>query len=150
MITVTRYHDFSAGHKVTGHEDKCAHLHGHNYRVHFTIEAIGVALGDAVLDELGRVLDFGEIKERLCDWLEREWDHRFLIKADDPDAVFLNQRFPNDMVLTEFNPTAENMARYLVEVVAPEALCGTGCRLIRCTVEETRKCAATVEVWNDQ
>ena len=74
MITATRYHDFSAGHKVTGHEDKCAHLHGHNYRVHFTIQSIeGV-------DAIGRVLDFGAIKTRLCDWLEREWDHRFLIK----------------------------------------------------------------------
>lgn len=140
MITATRYHDFSAGHKVTGHEDKCAHLHGHNYRVHFTVQsAEGV-------DAIGRVLDFAAIKTRLCEWLEREWDHRFLIKESDPGAVFLARLFPDDMVLTPFNPTAENMARHLVEQVAVEVLAGTHCQLIRCVVEETRKCSAAYEV----
>lgn len=29
----TAYHDISCGHRVYGHESKCAHLHGHNYRI---------------------------------------------------------------------------------------------------------------------
>ena len=41
IISASRYHDFSAGHRVTGHENKCAHLHGHNYRVHFTVRPRG-------------------------------------------------------------------------------------------------------------
>jgi 6-pyruvoyltetrahydropterin/6-carboxytetrahydropterin synthase len=48
--------------------------------------------------------------------------------------------------LTDFNPTAENMARYLVDEIAEDVLAGTGCRLIRCMVEETRKCSAAYEV----
>ena len=137
MITATRHHDFSAGHKVTGHENQCAHLHGHNYRIHFTIRS------DVGVDDLGRVLDFSAIKSHLCEWLESEWDHRFLIYADDPDRLVLQRHFPDDVVVTPFNPTAENMARHLVETVAPVALTGTGCELVRCTVEETRKCHAT-------
>jgi 6-pyruvoyltetrahydropterin/6-carboxytetrahydropterin synthase len=139
MIIATRYHDFSAGHKVTGHEDKCAHLHGHNYRVHFTVQS------SKGVDAIGRVLDFASIKTRLCDWLEREWDHRFLIKESDPAAIFLARLFPDDVVLTTFNPTAENMARYLVDEIAEDMLAGTGCELIRCVVEETRKCSAAYE-----
>jgi len=135
--TAARYHDFSAGHKVTGHENKCAHLHGHNYRIHFTIRS------DVGVDDLGRVLDFSAIKSHLCEWLESEWDHRFLIYADDPDRPVLQRHFPKDVVVTPFNPTAENMARYLVETVAPRELKTTGCELVRCTVEETRKCHAT-------
>jgi 6-pyruvoyltetrahydropterin/6-carboxytetrahydropterin synthase len=46
-------------------------------------------------------------------------------------------------VVTPFNPTAENMARHLVHTVAPVVLDGTGCELVRCVVEETRKCQAT-------
>jgi len=137
MITATRYHDFSAGHKVTGHENKCRHLHGHNYRVHFTVQL------HTGLDDLGRVLDFSAIKDRLCNWLEDEWDHRFLIYQDDPDVSVLQQHFPHDIVITPFNPTAENMAQHLVYTVAPRALEGTGCVLVQCTVEETRKCQAT-------
>jgi 6-pyruvoyltetrahydropterin/6-carboxytetrahydropterin synthase len=137
MITATRYHDFSAGHKVTGHENKCRHLHGHNYRIHFTVQL------EAGLDDIGRVLDFSAIKDRLCNWLESEWDHRFLIYEDDPDQAVLRRHFPDDVVVTTFNPTAENMAHHLVHAVAPVALDGTGCRLVRCVVEETRKCQAT-------
>jgi 6-pyruvoyltetrahydropterin/6-carboxytetrahydropterin synthase len=137
MITATRYHDFSAGHKVTGHENKCRHLHGHNYRIHFTVQL------DTGLDDIGRVLDFSAIKDRLCDWLESQWDHRFLIYEDDPDRAVLQQHFPDDVVVTPFNPTAENMARHLVHTVAPVVLDGTGCELVRCVVEETRKCQAT-------
>ena len=39
MITAERYHDISMGHRVVGHENKCRHLHGHNYRIHFVCEA---------------------------------------------------------------------------------------------------------------
>ena len=137
MITASRYHDFSAGHKVTGHENKCAHLHGHNYRVHFTIQS------KTGVDDIGRVLDFAAIKTRLCEWLEENWDHRFLIYKDDPTSAVLVEHFQNDMVLTPFNPTAENMARHLVETVAPIQLHDTGCQLTCCVGEETRKRKAT-------
>ena len=135
MITATRYHDISAGHIVSGHESKCAHLHGHNYRVTFEIA------GD--LDDIGRVMDFSVIKTYLCMWLEAEWDHKFLVFSEDARAASLFSLDPAGVIAVPFNPTAENMARYLVEAVAPKQLAGTGATLVRCTVEETRKCAAT-------
>jgi len=145
IITATRYHDFCAGHTVNGHESKCAHLHGHNYRVYFTVtaddsqEAPHPVLG---LDALGRVIDFSVIKERLCYWLEANWDHKFLIWAEDPRAVPLTLLDTPSMVLTPFNPTAENMAKYLVEHIGPAELIGLGVSLISVTIEETRKCSA--------
>ncbi|WP_233854221.1 6-pyruvoyl trahydropterin synthase family protein [Paraburkholderia sp. HD33-4] len=135
MLTVTRYHDISCGHRVHGHEGKCAHLHGHNYRIHFTCET-------AEVDALGRVIDFGAIKLRLCEWLERHWDHRFLISSRDPWSGSLGL-MDESVVKLPFNPTAENMAHHLVTVVGPEVLAGTGVRLVGVTVEETRKCSAT-------
>lgn len=138
MITANRYHDISVGHRVFGHESKCAHLHGHNYRVHFTIAG--------ELDDIGRVLDFSVIKEKLCMWLEEQWDHKFLIWEDDPWQVVLAQIDPKGVVWVPFNPTAENMAEYLVTVVAPVQLVGTGTKLLSCTIEETRKCSATYSI----
>lgn len=133
-VTAERYHDFCSGHTVTGHESKCAHLHGHNYRAHFTVAG--------ELDSVGRVLDFSVIKIGLCAWLEENWDHRFLVFKDDPRAPAL-QVLDRTTVVVGFNPTAENMAKYLVEVVGPEELEGTGCTLIHVKLEETRKCAAS-------
>ncbi len=130
-----RYHDISCGHRVFQHESKCAHLHGHNYRVHFTCEA-------EKLDSIGRVIDFNDIKSRLCMWLEDEWDHKTLIWENDPWAKVLPSIDPT-IVIVPFNPTAENIARYLVEVVGPQQLQGTGIKLVHCDVEETRKCSAS-------
>lgn len=147
--TAERYHDISCGHRVAGHESKCAHLHGHNYRITFVCSA--------PLDSLGRVLDFSVMKERLCMWVERNWDHRFLVWEEDPllkhlaEALIAGagtdpvaQLFDESIVWTPFNPTAENMAGFLLDVIGPQALAGTGVQLIEVKVEETRKCSARV------
>lgn len=130
-----RYHDISCGHRVYQHESKCAHLHGHNYRVHFTCEAES-------LDNIGRVIDFSDMKSRLCMWLEDNWDHKTLIWENDPWAKVLPEIDPT-IVIVPFNPTAENIAQHLVEVIGPQQLAGTGIKLIHCDVEETRKCSAS-------
>ena len=136
MITATRYHDFSMGHRVYQHESKCSMMHGHNYRIHFEIAA-------PELDKVGRVMDFSVIKEKLCVWLEANWDHRFLVWENDPWSEVLPTIDPAGCIIVPFNPTAENMAAYLVETVAPLQLEGTDCVLVRCQIEETRKCSAT-------
>lgn len=135
MVTAERYQDISCGHRVHGHESSCRHLHGHNYRIHFVVG------GES--DELGRVLDFGVIKSKLCHWLEQHYDHKMLIWSDDPWLSALKEIDPEGVVEVPYNPTAENIARHLVETVGPGQLSDTGCQLIRCTVEETRKCRAS-------
>lgn len=142
---VTRYHDICAGHRVVGHEGKCRNLHGHNYRIFFTVEA-------ETLDYVGRVLDFSIISSHLCDWLEYTWDHRMLLWKEDPliteattSSVSILD-FDSTIVLVPFNPTAENIAAHLVNVIGPMQLKGTGCVLVKVVIEETRKCSATYEL----
>ena len=157
--TAERYHDISTGHRVVGHENKCRHLHGHNYRIHFLCQA---APNMDSLDSLGRVIDFGVIKEKLCMWVEDNWDHKFLAWKNDTlvrgllnlleqDAAGGSSftldaeddlMFRESVVFTSFNPTAENMAEYLVTVIGPQQLAGTGVILSAVKIEETRKCSA--------
>lgn len=136
MITAERYHDISCGHRVVGHEGKCRFLHGHNYRIHFTISS------DA-LDDIGRVVDFSVIKSQLCQWLEEHFDHKFLIWEEDDLLEQLQALSPESLVIVPFNPTAENIARYLVETVGPQQLKEYPVKLIACRVEETAKCSAS-------
>lgn len=144
MITANRYHDISCGHRVVGHKSKCQFLHGHNYRFHFYVEPIPKASGvDDGLDEMGMVIDFGLIKGLLCEWLERNYDHKFLIWEKDPLISFLKIASPESLYLVNFNPTAENIAKDFVTVIAPALLEGYGVRLRQLTVEETRKCSVT-------
>lgn len=146
-ITCSRHHDISCGHRVVGHEGKCRHLHGHNYRIHFECEA-------EQLDEVGRVIDFSVIKDKLCMWLENNWDHKFLAWKEDGLCIALSDIEKSDIsenairsfVFVPFNPTAENMALYLLEKIAPQQLVGTGVRVVSVTIEETAKCSAKVTI----
>ena len=151
--TVRRYHDISAGHRVCGHEGKCRGLHGHNDRVHFECSAPD-------LDDIGRVIDFSVMKEKLCMWLEDSWDHKMILWDQDP--IIGSFRFQihgqsqetseeleaglNSIITVPFNPTAENMAAYLLEVIGPQQLAGTGVTLVAVHISETMKCSATARL----
>lgn len=137
--TAERYHDISMGHRVVGHENKCRHLHGHNYRIHFVCTA-------DQLDSLGRVIDFSVIKELLCLWVEEHWDHKTMLWEKDPMLSQLQAIAAEDIVVVPFNPTAEAIAEYLVEVVAPQQMKHSGVRLVSCCVQETAKCSATYTI----
>lgn len=165
--TVIRSHEICAGHRVVGHESKCRHLHGHNYKFHFKVapkHGCGkvVTRGKLVedgLDNVGRVIDFSVVKTTLCQWLEDNWDHKFLhwehdsvinsliviastefarennlVKDEDYDP------FVDSLVSLPFNPTAENLAAYMVDVIGPQLLDEHGVELVECTIEETSKC----------
>jgi 6-pyruvoyltetrahydropterin/6-carboxytetrahydropterin synthase len=88
------------------------------------------------------ILDFGEVKRILCEWLENHWDHRFLIWEEDPWAKKLLE-IDSKVYLVPFNPTAENIAEYFLTSVGPKLLEGTNCELIECNLWETDKCLAT-------
>jgi len=123
---------------VYQHEGKCAALHGHNGRVHFTVTA-------DTLDTVGRVVDFSVIKDSLCNWVENHWDHRFMVWEEDPLSSPLCNMNPST-VIVPFNPTAENIAYHLLHTVGPMQLKETGVKLIKVTFEETTKCRAAAEI----
>ena len=167
MITADRYHDISVGHRVHGHEGKCQHLHGHNYRVHFKVAPIPIMplipeTDAEKLDDVGRVLDFSVIKSKLCMWLEENWDHKFIAWEEDVFMAELYQlttiaaygsgwtaammMFVDSIVWVPFNPTAENMGLHLLNKIGPAVLEGTHCQLVEVVIEETRKCSVSVKL----
>lgn len=138
-----RYHDISTGHRVVGHENKCRYLHGHNYRIHFHCKPKINTPDDQFLDEVGRVIDFGAMKDVLCEWLEENWDHKTLIYEEDPLLENLKEVTPESIVVVHFNPTAENMANYLLNHLNSEL--PDNIELVKVEIEETRKCMAVAE-----
>ena len=154
LTTVERMHEIHAGHRVVGQGGKCENLHGHSYVFTFTCTA-------PRLDERGMVIDFGIIKSTLCQWLEDNWDHKFLVWDKDKlmrsvagayadyslgvEPEENRSMFLGSMVWLPFNPTAENMADYLLNRIGPELLAGHHAKLIKVKVQETAKCSATCE-----
>lgn len=133
MITITRKIEFCAGHRVCGHETKCANLHGHNYTAYFECFA-------PELDDIGRVVDFSVIKDTMKGWIDANWDHRMVMWHGDPlvDPVVSMDQNPYLMAV---NPTAENMAVLLLEI-ANDLLTPHGVACSKVTLWETPNCYA--------
>lgn len=123
------------------HESKCATVHGHNYYALLEAEA-------ASLDEIGRVIDFSVLKERVGGWIEEHWDHNFLVWNEDTAVVDALRTLPRrkEPFVCSFNPTAEQMARYLLNEVCPTQLASTGARIVSVTLVETDNCSATARL----
>jgi 6-pyruvoyltetrahydropterin/6-carboxytetrahydropterin synthase len=87
---------FSSAHQLRGYKGKCENLHGHNYKIE--IFARG-----SELNNIGLLVDFVELKEAADD-VVRYLDHKNI-----------NELPPFDK---ELNPSAENLARYILESIA--------------------------------
>ncbi|HRR25513.1 MAG TPA: 6-carboxytetrahydropterin synthase [Acidobacteriota bacterium] len=105
---------FSYGHRLLDYAGKCAHLHGHNAKVE-------VVLAARDLDARGMLWDFGEIAGRLEGFVKEHLDHRMLLRRDDP-LVSLLSSAGEPVVPLDFNPTAENLARFLFEAARDHGL----------------------------
>jgi 6-pyruvoyltetrahydropterin/6-carboxytetrahydropterin synthase len=115
-ITIMRKVKFCAGHRLLNHEGKCANLHGHNYLVEFHVT------GNEV-DSLGRVVDFSVLNKLFKGWIDENWDHGFVLWDKDHNAINAIQSCePHRLYLMPYNPTAENMARYLMSEICPRLI----------------------------
>ena len=123
---------FCCGHRIVGHESKCANTHGHNYTLYVQAEA-------EKLDSVGRVIDFSEIKLKVGNWIDQYWDHSFLIYEKDEilmpikDQMMVNK----PAFVTSFNPTAENMASFLLNDICPALMKDTGIVITQIELHES-------------
>jgi 6-pyruvoyltetrahydropterin/6-carboxytetrahydropterin synthase len=140
-VSCVRKVHFCAGHRVMNHESKCATAHGHNYYVHLYAEA-------PHLDALGRVIDFSVLKGKIGGWIEEHWDHTFLVCKDDLSLIDALKHLPRkkEPFICPFNPTAEEMALYLLNVICPQQLQGTSVVITKVVVYETDNCYAIAEL----
>lgn len=92
MYKISKQFAFSASHILEGlpQEHPCSRLHGHNY-------VVTVHLKAGQLNDVGFVKDYREL-DSVKRYIDDTLDHRHL----------------NDIF--SFNPTAENMAKYLYDV----------------------------------
>ena len=137
LPTITKILEIDAGHRLKRHESKCARLHGHRYVFEVSVVADR-------LDEVGRVIDFGCVKELVGGWLDREWDHRMLLEEGDPLLFVLDEpeRAALDgVVVVSCPPTAENLSRLVYEK-ATELLAPRGVRVAGVRCWETPTCFA--------
>ena len=94
---------FDAAHQLRNYIGKCSRLHGHTWTVELKVRG-------ETLDDIGMLVDFGELNRLLKATLE-SLDHQNLNEI--PPFI-------------KVNPTAENIAKYLYETLAVQPLFEAG------------------------
>ena len=127
---------FCYGHRVMNHESKCATLHGHNGVLWVYVTPM------QELDALGRIVDFSVVKEAVGGWVDEHWDHTMIIFKEDLKTIELLSQAPSfkGVFILDKNPTAENLAHYLLWSVCPSVLKGKGIIVHKIVFWETENC----------
>jgi 6-pyruvoyltetrahydropterin/6-carboxytetrahydropterin synthase len=119
MYEVTIIKSFSAAHILSQVGGKCEELHGHNFKVELT-------LGAPDLNQSGLLIDFRLVKKWLGEILD-ELDHKHLNEIS---------------YFAGINPSAENVAKYIAEKIAPAAKAAR-VKVTRIKVWESENAAVT-------
>jgi 6-pyruvoyltetrahydropterin/6-carboxytetrahydropterin synthase len=114
MYLVTIRIDFCYGHRLLDYDGMCKHPHGHN-------AAVEVDVRTDRLDTRNMVADFSDIKRIVKGWIDRELDHKMILREDDPLVEPL-RKLGEPMYLLESNPTVERIARLIYEKAHEQGL----------------------------
>jgi 6-pyruvoyltetrahydropterin/6-carboxytetrahydropterin synthase len=130
MYSVTKRIDFCYGHRLLDYDGICKHPHGHNAVAEIEVRT-------DVLDTRNMVVDFSDIKRIVKGWIDRELDHKMILRHDDPLVKPL-QSLGEPVFIVDSNPTVERIARLIYEVSREQGL-----PVVRVTVWETPTSWAT-------
>ena len=130
MYSVTKRIEFCYGHRLMDYDGVCRHPHGHNAVAEIDIRA-------EKLDDRNMVVDFNDIKRIVKGWIDRELDHKMILRRDDPLAAAL-RAMGEPMYLLESNPTVERIAQLIFDISREQGL-----PVSRVTVWETPTSWAT-------
>jgi 6-pyruvoyltetrahydropterin/6-carboxytetrahydropterin synthase len=116
-------------------------MHGHRYRFEAEIE------GDIVdvegVSEEGMLIDFSDVSVILNEYVHDVIDHAFVVYEKDEMLINMFAQLPPEhrIVKVSFIPTAENLAKWAFEQVAPhiKTAYGNRLKLVAMHVRETPK-----------
>jgi 6-pyruvoyltetrahydropterin/6-carboxytetrahydropterin synthase len=114
MYLVTKRIDFCYGHRLLDYDGICKHPHGHNAIVEVDVRT-------DTLDERNMVADFSEIKRIVKGWIDRELDHKMILRHDDPLVEPL-ERLGEPIFKLESNPTVERIAKLIYDMCSHQGL----------------------------
>jgi 6-pyruvoyltetrahydropterin/6-carboxytetrahydropterin synthase len=107
MFSVTKKIEFCYGHRLLDYDGVCKHPHGHN-----AVAEIEVRTDS--LDPRNMVCDFSDIKRIVKGWIDRELDHKMILRGDDPLVEPL-QRLGEPVYVLDSNPTVERIAKLIFD-----------------------------------
>jgi 6-pyruvoyltetrahydropterin/6-carboxytetrahydropterin synthase len=113
-IRITREFTFEMAHVLQNYDGPCRNVHGHSYRLFVTIT--GIPVNDTSNPKNGMVVDFSELKRIVMSKIVDIFDHAVVVSNDyDPDKMQMMKHTFGNTVVTDYQPTCENLVADFAE-----------------------------------
>ena len=114
MYSVTKKIEFCYGHRLLDYDGICKHPHGHNAVAEIEVRT-------DTLDKRNMVCDFSDIKRIVKGWIDRELDHKMILRHDDPLVKPL-EALGEPIYKLDSNPTVERIAKLIFDKAREQGL----------------------------
>lgn len=116
VIRVTKRFHFEMAHTLYEYDGLCRNIHGHSYNLEIT--CIGKPRIEPGHPKDGMVLDFSELKEIVKSRVVSRFDHALMVNrlVSDKQKELLKQTTQR-IIFVDFQPTSENIAAYIAEIL---------------------------------
>lgn len=142
MYSLKTEDSFDSAHFLSGYEGKCSNIHGHRWRVIIEVKSNTLQTDQ---QSNGMLVDFGDLKKDIKEEVDF-MDHAFIIEKNTlkPGTVAALEEEGFRIIMMEFRPTAENLAKYFYDQMVQK-----GYQVKSATVYETpNNCASYEEDFN--
>ncbi len=113
-IRLTKEFGFEASHALNNYDGLCKNVHGHSYKLFVTV--MGSPIEDKSNSKYGMVMDFGDLKRIVQSNVIDIYDHALVLNKDNAFAAQA-KAMNTKLVLTDYQPTCENMLCDIAEVL---------------------------------
>ncbi len=115
-IRLTKEFSFETGHALLNYDGLCKNLHGHSYKLFVTV--IGSPNRDDKSPKFGMVVDFGDIKNIVDEYVINKYDHAIIMNANiGKQNIEALNNITERLIVTDNQPTCENMLIDIVEII---------------------------------
>ena len=115
-IRVTKRFHFEMAHTLYEYDGLCRNIHGHSYNLEVTL--IGEPRNKAQHPKDGMVIDFGDLKEIVKTQIVSRFDHALMVNKLVPQSQLdLLLKTTNRLIVVDFQPTSENIAAFIAEIL---------------------------------
>lgn len=135
MYTVTKSFHFAAAHRLMHYDGPCRFVHGHNFVVTITLEAL-----QPTDEENGFVYDFKQINT-FKQYVEEKYDHAFLTQEGDEIGDYLVSK-DHKVIFFTTPPSTEYLAKQLFGEFLATSTLPEGVRLVSIHIQETPAASA--------
>lgn len=140
-LDVARRFTFCTAHRLIGEgAGRCGNVHGRNYTLWVHARSKGARLND-----LGFVVDFGELRTKIELWLNEYWDHAYIAVLNDPMLQGIQALKLKSFVMP-VNSTMEHMAMHLLNSVFPRLFTNADYEIYKVELYETENAKVTAEL----